>query len=333
MGVAHHPDADTETISSLAQATLKREAECKILRKTLHDRARAMKTREQALKHALEVEQAWQSSWSNACAKTWMRDLSAREQVSTVREILAVIPNLGAALDRRANLLDRIDKMAQDQHAFAAAVAGAALSLGIADDASVPLDLDRKLTARVQAARTARDLKAAKSRDLEDARKQHRAIQDRLAIHRARKAEMTGFFGAVSLAEVGARLHDIERRSDLRKQVEDAARDIIDAVRTPDLDEAETVLDQADRATLEAELIDLSARFDDFDRRARELFAEHSKAEDQIAAMPRWHGSRSSAERVCWKSRTARADICACGPVSRLPNTPCGPIAGNIVAP
>jgi uncharacterized protein YhaN len=285
VGVAHNPDADAETLIALSQTTLSREAESKSLRKTLQDRERAVRTRERALEKALQAEQAWQSSWSSLCAKTWLGDYAAPDQISTVREILTVIPNLGAALDRRAGLLDRIDKMQQDQRAFAAAVAAVARQLGMADDDIAPLDLDRKITALVQSAQTSRDLRAAKTQDLQDARKRQRAIEEKFEIHGRHQAEMTNFFAVDSLAEVGARLRDIERRSELCKQAEDAARDIMDAVRAPNITEAEALLEQANRAALDAEHADLAARFTDYDRRAQQLFSEHSKAEDQIAAV------------------------------------------------
>lgn len=285
VGVAHDPDADAETLIALSQTALRREAESKALRKTLRERERAVKARERALEKALEAEQAWQSSWSSLCAKTWLRDFAAPDQVSTVREILAVLPNLGAALDRRAGLLDRIDKMQQDQRAFAAAVAAAARQLGMADDGIAPLDLDRRITALVHAAQISRDRRAARAKDLQDARKVQRAIKDKIEIHGTRRAEMTNFLAVDSLAEVGARLRDIERRSELRKQAENAERDIMDALRVSTITEAETLLDHTDRAALDAELADLEARFNDYDRRARELFSEHSKAEDKIAAI------------------------------------------------
>jgi uncharacterized protein YhaN len=104
-------------------------------------------------------------------------------------------------------------------------------------------------------------------------------------IHDRRKAEMTGFFSVGSLNEVGGKLSDVERQIALLRQADDATRDILDMLRLPSVEAAESVLDSADRTTLQAEFIELKARFDDQDRRSRELFSLHSKAVDQVEAV------------------------------------------------
>jgi len=68
-------------------------------------------------------------------------------------------------------------------------------------------------------------------------------------------------------------------------QAEDAEREILEAVRAPDLPVAESALDAADRRALEAELIELKARFEDQDRRCHDLFAARSAAIDQVEAI------------------------------------------------
>jgi uncharacterized protein YhaN len=51
------------------------------------------------------------------------------------------------------------------------------------------------------------------------------------------------------------------------------------------IEQAEDALDAVERGALEAELIELKARFEDEDSRSRERFAARNRAEDRIAAV------------------------------------------------
>ena len=81
---------------------------------------------------------------------------------------------------------------------------------------------------------------------------------------------MTAFFDVAILAEVSGKLSAIEKRAEWTAQAETAERDIVAALRLPTIDEAEAALDRADHTALEAELVELKARFDDQDQRSRD---------------------------------------------------------------
>jgi uncharacterized protein YhaN len=93
---------------------------------------------------------------------------------------------------------------------------------------------------------------------------------------------MTVLFSAETLTEVGGKLRGVERKAELLKQIGKTVREILDLLRLPSIEEAEPVLDGADREALELELTELKGRFDDQDQRTRDLFTAHSKATDSV---------------------------------------------------
>lgn len=92
-------------------------------------------------------------------------------------------------------------------------------------------------------------------------------------------------FSAGSLAEVDGCLRAIARRSDLTTRLTQARDEILEAMRLETIEEAEKSLDAMDRGSLEADLVEQKARFDDEYRRIRDLFAARNRAEDRIGAV------------------------------------------------
>ena len=88
-------------------------------------------------------------------------------------------------------------------------------------------------------------------------------------------------------------------------QADAAERDILAALRLPAIDEAEAVLDLGDHTALEAELVELKARFDDQDQRSRDLFSVHSKALDRVEAV----GGDGAVAKIEEEKRTLLLDI------------------------
>jgi hypothetical protein len=81
--------------------------------------------------------------------------------------------------------------------------------------------------------------------------------------------------------------------------------DILAAMQIETIEEAENVLDALDQGSLEAELIDQKARYEDQDDRTRDLFAAKNKAEDRIAAV----GGDGSVAAIDAKRRTTLLTI------------------------
>jgi uncharacterized protein YhaN len=116
---------------------------------------------------------------------------------------------------------------------------------------------------------------------------------------------MTAYFGVGALPEVAAKLQSIARKTELSQQAHSAACEILDALRSPTMGEAERAIDTANRAALEAEFEELKARFDDQDKRSRELFSEQSKAADCFDAV----GGDDAVARIEGQRRTTLLEI------------------------
>ena len=284
-GVAYDTEADFEALMLAAEGAADRETELKSLRDAIVERQRDLKNRDLDVEKAVAAEGRWTASWSNACSNSWLGAGGVAPSFTAVRDILGVLGDLGPAVEKHASLADRIAKMEQDQSDYAAAVIAIAQDAGLSTSSAETLRLGQMIDERVQAARAVNAARLEKARTLEAARERQKTLVESLAINAKRKAQMTSFFGVDSLAEVAVKIQGIERKAELEEQIDAALRDILDAVRAPNLEEAEQTLEAAERTALEAEVAELEARFNDEDQRARDLFAAHSKAVDILDAV------------------------------------------------
>jgi uncharacterized protein YhaN len=282
-GMRYDPDATGDALRAMAQAKLDRETHLKGMRAAVEQCRRNVKLRERNHAAVAQRDRDWHKAWEDVCSGCWLGETGSSPQLATVREILPEVENLRRAIDTRVGLIERINAMRADQAAFANAVNAIASGLNVYHDVS--LDLERMLIDRVQAARTAQSMRTVKSRELEQAHEQRRQLTEAREIHDRRKSEMTAFFDVSSLIAVAEKLSGVDKKTVLERQVDDATREILTMLRLTSIEAAESVLDNADRTTLEAEFIELKARFDDQDRRSRELFSAHSKAADRVEAI------------------------------------------------
>jgi uncharacterized protein YhaN len=230
-------------------------------------------------------EQNWMASWEKVCRTCWLGEGPEVPTLATVRESLTAVADLPSALEKKAGLGDRIEKMENDQRAFHAEVDALAGELGITVDDGPILAMGQRVMDHVHAADQKRRQRTKLLEGLDAARTTERSLAESEAIHEQKKNVMTAFFGVASLADVAGKIADGERRDDLRNQAAQTEQEIIEALRTSDIAEAQTILDAADRPVLEAELTGLKARFDDQDRRCHELFATRSQAIDRVEAI------------------------------------------------
>ena len=263
-----------------------------------------LRVRVSVAEKAAAADQAWSASWAKACSDCWLGAGGPAPSFETVREILAVVADLGPALETQAGLADRIAKMEKDQADFAAEVTAIASALNL-PSASAILDLAGAIVDRAHEANALRAKRDLKQQTLETAHAAQRLLAETLAIHAKRKAEMTAYFGVGALPEVAAKLQSIARKTELSQQAHSAACEILDALRSPTMGEAERAIDTANRAALEAEFEELKARFDDQDKRSRELFSEQSKAADCVDAV----GGDDAVARIEGQRRTTLLEI------------------------
>lgn len=205
--------------------------------------------------------------------------------MAVVRETLEALIDLGSALEKKAELTDRISKMERDQTRFRAEVEDLANLiclpanppdvLGRCDAivdcvASATKTLDRRL--EIEARLAAEQDKA-------------RSAADELAEVQSRASVMMNHFETDSLAEVDGRLRSLARRADIETRLSQAREEILKGLKVETIEQAEDALDAVERGSLEAELIELKTRFEDEDSRSRERFASRNRAEDRIAAV------------------------------------------------
>ncbi|RUW32196.1 hypothetical protein EOA37_32165 [Mesorhizobium sp. M2A.F.Ca.ET.015.02.1.1] len=191
------------------------------------------------------------------------------------------LAELSPAAQRQAGLADRIAKMEEDQAAFSRELALMAAELGMERPAESALRFWALMSARVEEARSKKAERESKHLALEDQILKNRDLEAEIAVCERRKSEMTQLFGVSSLQEAEKKLRMIEQKRDLRRR----SKEIRDALSIQDMADAEQMLDAADRPALEAEQVELRARFEDQDRRVRELFTAYSKASDEVDAV------------------------------------------------
>ncbi|WID99979.1 hypothetical protein QO058_30150 (plasmid) [Bosea vestrisii] len=304
-GLPQGADAGFEALLVAGQGAIDREVELKALRASVDERQRDLASREREVEKATEADRDWTASWTKACSVCWLGEGGTAPTLATAREILAAITELGPVLEKKASLVDRIGKMEKDQTAFRDEAEELASEMGIVAPSGDILDLAQAVSAQIQEAHAERTRRATAAQNLEAARTRQRTLSETLAIHDRRKAEMTAFFGAATLAEVSGRLLAIEKRAELAALADAAERDILGALRLPTIDAAEAALDLADHTALEVELVELKARFDDQDQRSRDMFSAHSKALDQVEAV----GGDGAVARIEEEKRTLLLDI------------------------
>jgi len=243
--------------------------------------------------------------WEPARSKCWLGAGGAAPSLAVVRESLVILTDLRPALEKHDSLTDRISKMEQDQADYASAVTSLAKTLHGIELSDDVLGLGGMIDEHARAAKADEQSRAEKVQRLEEARESLRTLSEARAVNVRRKAEMTGFFSVQSFAEVAVKLQGLDRKAELKVQVEAASSDILEAVGATSLAAAEQMLDAAERTALEAERAELKIRFDDEDHRGRDLFARHSKAADQLEAI----GGDAAVAKIEEQRRTTRLEI------------------------
>lgn len=304
-GLPQGADVAVEALLAAGQGAIDREVELKALRASVDERQRDIANRQRDVEKATDADQDWNRAWAKTCSACWLGEGGNAPTLATVREILAAITELGPILEKKASLVDRIGKMEKDQAAFRDEADALASEMGIVAPLGDILDLAQAVSARIQEAHAERTRRATAAQNLEAARTRQRTLSETLAIHDRRRTEMTAFFSVATLVEVSGTLSAIERRAELAAQIEAAERDILAALRLSTMDEAEAVLDCADHIALEAEVIELKARFDDQDQRSRDAFSVHSKALDRVEAV----GGDGAVAKIEEEKRTLLLDI------------------------
>jgi len=304
-GVSHDGDAGLDILRATAEAAIKRAADRALLQNRLKELAQLAARRRREWEQETAADQAWRTGWTQVCGTCWLGAAGVPPLTGTVREILQQLTKLAPALEKRAALANRIQDMEDDKANFAAEVVAIAVGLGMDGVADSVADLVTAIDTRAAKLRSDQSVRNAKIKTLEDTKREGRDLEEKIVLYEKGTAEMKTFFEVVSLAEVAQKLLEFEKQISLRKQVTEIEREICEELACAGVAEAEAVLDQADRLTLEGELTDLKGRLIDQDQLVQELFAAQRRAVERLDAV----GGDGAVARIDEERRTILLEI------------------------
>lgn len=284
--------ADHDAMQTKRQDTQKRVGELEA----------AADRRKAELDEAIAASDAWQTDWSTAIESTWF---NGDGKVGAVRELLDAIAGLPEALREKDDLLHRIDSMEADRKAFVDAVAHLHDALAESFDDIAPLDAARALIRRREEARQAEAKRQERDQSLVDLATERERLDGEIAIHAARKKELTDFFQTGTLADVRQALERCRKRDELVEQQSKLERQIVGDMQLPSLEAAMARLANTDLAELQREQAELITRLEDLDARSKNLFADKARATDRLTTI----GGDDAAARLEASRRTLLLEI------------------------
>ena len=149
---------------------------------------------------AREAEHEWYESWAKHCSSNWLGNKGEIPNVSTVREMLKALEDLSPLIQERSSLVDRIQKMGNDQCHFRAEVESLANLLDM-ETTSSPLELASQITHALENARMAKISRDATKERLNAVKTRKKGIEEEKEIHDHRKEEMLTHFNVDSLGK------------------------------------------------------------------------------------------------------------------------------------
>jgi len=270
--------ADTILADQAAMQTKRLEAA-----KRNGDLEAAAVQRKGALDEAITASEEWQRNWAAALASTWFTDREG--SVGAVRELLDAISGLPEALREKDDLRHRIGSMEADRNSFVKAVGQLHDALGDTFDGSNPLDAAKALIRRHEEARQVEAKRQERDKVLADLAIECERVDGEIAVHAARKKELTDFFQVSALADVRQALERCRKRDELVEQQSKLERQIVFDMQMPSLEAAMASLADADLAELQREQAELITRLEDLDGRTKNLFADKARATDRLTAI------------------------------------------------
>ncbi|OWO94993.1 hypothetical protein B5E41_11375 [Rhizobium esperanzae] len=271
--------------------------------KALDDLNRDFRERERDRQEAEAAMAAWEREWAEALSRTWFADKAG--SMAAVRAMLNALATLPSILKERDDLASRVAAMERDQQQFREHIAGLLIDCGLSQPAVDTLASANALVERHEAARHAAQLRADRQADLEKQLEKRRALEEELAVHNARKDELTGYFAADSLASVEAFLNQSRERDRLEERAATLRHQITGALRAASFSEAEQRLDGVDAAAVERDAMELGARIEDLTERAKLLYSDVSLARQKLEAV----GGDDAVARIEAKRRTIFLEI------------------------
>jgi len=272
-------------------------------RKALADLARDVAERARDQADAMAAADAWQRAWTAALAGTWFADKAG--SVAAVRAILGVLSGLPAVLRERQDLAQRVAAMERDQAQFRDEIEAILAPFGVAGAIDAPLTAANAAIERHNGARRDQQMRAGKQAELAKLTADRQRLEQELAVHNARKRELTDYFGTDTLAAVGSFLEQARERQRIESRMAELREQVAQTLRSKSHAETEQILAGIDVADVERQAAELSTRIDDLTERARLLYADMSRARDRLDAV----GGDDAVARIEARRRTAFLEI------------------------
>ncbi|MGV4792043.1 AAA family ATPase [Rhizobium sp. F40D2] len=271
--------------------------------KAIGDLSHDLRERERDQKEAEATIGSWDREWAEALSRTWFADKAG--SMAAVRAMLNALGTLPAILKERDDLGSRVAAMERDQEQFRGDIAGLLADCGLSQLAADTLASAHALVERHEAARHAAQLRADRQADLEKHFEKRRALEEELAVHNARKNELTSYFGTDSLASVDAFLNQARERDRLEERAAILRGQITEALRAASFSEAERRLADVDADAVERDAMELDARIEDLTERAKLLYSDVSLARQKLEGV----GGDDAVARIEAKRRTTFIEI------------------------
>ncbi|KPH06698.1 hypothetical protein CO657_33200 (plasmid) [Rhizobium acidisoli] len=271
--------------------------------KAIGDLSRDLRERERDRQEAEATMAAWDREWAEALSRSWFADKAG--SMAAVRAMLNALGTLPAILKERDDLASRVAAMERDQEQFRGDIAGLLADCGLSPSAADTLASANALVERYEAARHAAQLRADRQADLEKHLEKRRALEEELAVHNARRNELTSYFGTDSLASVDAFLSQARDRDRLEARAATLRGQITEALRATSFAEAERRLADVDADAVERDAMELDARIEDLTERAKLLYSDVSLARQKLEAV----GGDDAVARIEAKRRTTFLEI------------------------
>jgi uncharacterized protein YhaN len=242
-----------------------------------------VETRRKTAEEAASALAAWQDAWDNAIAGSWLATEKAPAEPERLAPLLPTLQTLAQNVERRRDFDHRIAGMRRDQQEYGNHARRLAERLSEPFQAEDPLYTVAALAQRLAAAKIVHERGEAIDKALARLDEEERALDERRAILASRLAEIFAFLGCDSLAEADLLLEAYRKRNDVRGRVEDAARDLVQQMRTETVDEAEALLSAVDDDQLAGERADLSAQLEGLDRAVEEQHLARARAQEALS--------------------------------------------------
>jgi uncharacterized protein YhaN len=245
----------------------------------------------------------WRDAWAEALSGTWFADKAT--SVAAVGAILSKLASLPGALKERQDLAQRVSAMENDQRQFRTELSNMLGPLEADLRSGDVLAAANALVGRYNNALRDQQHRADRQATLEKLQADRQALDAELAVHNARKAELTGYFGTDTLAAVEAYLEAAKQRDRIEKRMAELREQIAQGLRARTYEDATRILSEIDAAEVEHSALSLAARIEDLTERARVLYADMTRASDKIDAV----GGDDAVARIEAKRRTLLLEI------------------------